>query len=72
MYNSNVAKGYETNEQNSLRSSQREWSSDSFYDGQIRSYGKPNFSSSRLERLEFILHIFLSICHSNIFKYRSI
>ena len=45
MYNSNVAKGYESIEQNSGRTSQREWSCDSFYDGQIRSYGKPNFAS---------------------------
>ena len=47
MYNSNVAKGYETIEQNSVRSSQREWSCDSFYDGQIRSYAKPHFPASR-------------------------
>ena len=47
MYNSNVAKGYESIEQNSVRSSQREWSCDSFYDGQIRSYAKPHFPASR-------------------------
>ena len=46
MYNSLVAKEYEEIDQETVRSSQREWSCDSFYDGQIRSYSKPFLRSS--------------------------